>query len=109
MTLDLPRLINKTVFVSAPLIFENVECRAFTLLGVELTGLWLQSDELTKRLVPEHRRDLATLAPAVFVPFAHIAGVLVTTIAPTPAATDSAPQAKEHSSSEPKAKESLRK
>ena len=48
------------------------------MLGAELHGLWLQSDELTQRLLPVDKRELgATAAAAVFVPFAQIAGVLV--------------------------------
>jgi hypothetical protein len=64
--------------VSVPALFDDGACRPFTLLGVELHGLWLQSDELTRRLLPHDKQDLATTASvAVFVPFAQIAGVLV--------------------------------
>lgn len=108
MTPNLSRCINKSVFVSLPTLFDDGMCRAFTLRGIELTGLWLQSDELTKRLVPEHRSDLASLAPVVFVPFANIAGVLVPTIPPAAAAASPAPPVHEHST-EPKAKKNLRK
>jgi hypothetical protein len=73
------RYLNKTVFVAIPALFEDGVCRPFTLLGAELHGLWLQSDELTRRLLPADKRDLAAAAPAVFVPFAQIAGVLVAT------------------------------
>ena len=85
MTLNVTRYLNKTVFVSIPAIFEDVACRAYKLLGVELNGLWLQSDELTRRLLLEDHRDLASGGPAVFVPFAQIAGVLVATSATPPA------------------------
>jgi len=108
MTPNLTRYINKSVYVSLPTLFEDGMCRAFTLLGVEITGLWLQSDELTKRLVPEHMSNLASLAPVVFIPFAHIAGVLVATIPPAPAAATPAQPVQEHSA-EPKAKRNLRK
>lgn len=82
MDLDVTRYVNKTVFVSIPVLFDDGACRAYKLLGAELTGLWLQSDELTRRLLPQDTRDLASMAPAVFVPFAQIAGVLVATQAP---------------------------
>ena len=107
MTPNLTRHTNKTIFVSLPTLFDDGLCRAFMLMGVELTGLWLQSDELTKRLVPEDRRELASLSPVIFVPFAHIAGVLVATVAPSLPATDSAPQVREPPS-EPKAKKKSR-
>jgi hypothetical protein len=74
MRLTLARYLNHTILVSVPALFEDGTCRPFTLLGTELHGLWLQSDELTRRLLPEDERDLAA---AVFVPFAQIAGVLV--------------------------------
>jgi hypothetical protein len=75
---NIARYLNKTVLVSVPALFEDGVCRPFTLLGAELHGLWLQSEELTRRLLPEDKRDLAATTPtAVFVPFAQIAGVLV--------------------------------
>jgi hypothetical protein len=77
MALNVAQHLNKTVLVSIPALFSDGECRAYKLLGVELNGLWLQSDELTDRLLPQDRKDLASRAPMVFVPFAQIAGVLV--------------------------------
>jgi hypothetical protein len=83
MAQNVAQHMNKTLHAAIPAIFGDVECRAYKLLGVELNGLWLQSDELTDRLLPHDRRDLASRAPAAFVPFAHIVGVLVAT-GPTP-------------------------
>jgi hypothetical protein len=77
MPLNITRHLNKTVFVSIPSLFADGVCRPYQLLGVELNGLWLQSEELTRRLLPREVGDHATLAPAVFVPLAQIAGVLV--------------------------------
>ena len=85
MAPTIARYLNKTVFVSVPALFADGTCRPFTLVGAEKNGLWLQSDELTRRLLPADKRDLAATAPAaVFVPFAQIAGVLVAT-GPPPA------------------------
>jgi hypothetical protein len=77
MIANITRHLNKIIFVSIPALFEDGACRPFTLLGAELHGLWLQSDELTRRLLPDDKRGLAATSPAVFVPFAQIAGVLV--------------------------------
>ena len=44
--------LNRTVMVSVPGLFDDGVCRPFTLLGADLNGLWLQSDELTRRLLP---------------------------------------------------------
>jgi hypothetical protein len=90
MTPNVARYVNKTIFVSIPVLFEDGTCRAYKLIGAELNGLWLQSEELTRRLLPDDARDLAAQAPAVFVPLAQIAGVLVATAAPAPPPTDSA-------------------
>ncbi len=92
MALNVTHYLNRTVFVSIPAIFEDGACRAYTLLGVEFNGLWLQSDELTQRLLPDGRKDLASLAPTVFVPFAQIAGVMIATSAtPPPAQPEGTP------------------
>ena len=84
MTLTLSRYLNKTLFVSIPALFEDGSVRPYTLLGAEINGLWLQSNDLTDRLLREGDRELAKFNPAVFVPFAQIAGVLVATSAPPP-------------------------
>jgi hypothetical protein len=77
MTPSIARYLHKTVFVAIPALFEDGACRPFILLGVELHGLWLQSAELTRRLLPRDQPGLADTPAAVFVPFAQIAGVLV--------------------------------
>ena len=71
------RYLNKTVYVAIPALFDDGTCRPFTLLGAELHGLWLQSDELSRRLLPADKPELAVTPTAVCVPFAQIAGVLV--------------------------------
>lgn len=71
---------------SIPANFEDRACRAYKLLGVELNGLWLQSDEPTRRSLLEDHRDRRILRAAAFVLFAQIAGVMVATSATPPAA-----------------------
>jgi hypothetical protein len=88
MTPNLIRYLNKTLFISIPSLFEDGVARPFTLLGADLNGLWLQSVELIDRLLRDEGRDLAKLNPAVFVPFAQIAGVLIPTIEPPLLAAD---------------------
>lgn len=88
MTPNLIRYLNKTLFISIPSLFEDGVARPFTLLGADLNGLWLQSAELIDRLLRDEDRELAQLNPAVFVPFAQIAGVLIPTIEPPPQAAD---------------------
>jgi hypothetical protein len=82
MTLKLGHFLNKTMLVSIPALFEDGACRSYKLLGVELHGLWLQSDDLSRRLLADDQQALVSASPAVFVPFAQIAGVLIPTTLP---------------------------
>jgi hypothetical protein len=79
MTPKISKFLGRTVLVSVPALFSDGAARPFTLLGFELNGLWLQSDELNERLLTEETREFGHETPAVFVPFAQIAGVLVPT------------------------------
>jgi hypothetical protein len=79
---NLVRYLNKTVLVSIPVLFDDGTARPYTLLGAEMNGLWLQSEELTNRLLRDDCAGLAEMDPAVFVPFAQIAGVLIPTSMP---------------------------
>jgi hypothetical protein len=79
MTPKLSQYLNKNVLVSIPALFEDGACRPFRLLGAELHGLWLQSEDLARRLLQEDNHGYASAAPVVFVPFAQIAAVLIAT------------------------------
>ncbi len=117
MTPKLSHYLNRTVLVSVPALFDDGACRPFTLLGAELHGLWLQSDELTRRLLPGDQQHLAATPAAVFVPFAQIAGVLVATgPAPTQehqqpetARSDAAARGSRRTRSTPKAGRAVRR
>jgi hypothetical protein len=91
MPLALTRYLNQAIFVSIPVLFEDGIALPYTLLGVEPNGLWLQSEQLTGRLLGDESHALAQLSPAVFVPFAQIAGVLVATSMPEPPANEPEP------------------
>jgi len=82
MTPRLTQYLNKTILVSIPALFEDASCRAYKLLGVEVHGLWLQSEELTRRLASEDTSGCESLDPVVFVPFAQIASVMFATRLP---------------------------
>lgn len=73
------QFLNRTVLVSIPGLFDGGAARPFKLLGIEAHGLWLQSEELSRRLLAKEMQDVVAAEPAVFVPFAQIAGVLVAT------------------------------
>lgn len=86
MTPKIGQFLGSTVLVSIPALFGDGACRPYTLVGFELQGLWLQSDDLNGRLLTDDMHDFAEqAAPVVFIPFAQIAGVMVPT-APPPGA-----------------------
>jgi len=94
MMVKIGSFLNKQVLVSIPSLFDDGACRPYKLLGVELHGLWLQSDKLSQRLLSGEHRSFASASPAVFVPFAQIAGVFVPTAVPadlTPSGAENAP------------------
>ena len=74
-----PRLadyLNQSILVSIPVLYSDVKCRGYTLVGVELHGLWLQSDELLRDVLDEAGEGTPASTP-VFVPFSHIACVVL--------------------------------
>jgi hypothetical protein len=77
----LSRYLNRNVLVSIPVLFEDGRCRAYTLRGVELHGVWLDSDELVKRLVLDDEKDVSATSTLVFVPFSQVAAVILATAA----------------------------
>jgi hypothetical protein len=84
----LKQYLNRSILVSIPALFEDGKCRAHTLRSIETDGLWLSSDELTARLLPELEVE-KTAGPKqpVFVPAAQIAAVIL----PPPAAPTAQP------------------
>jgi len=97
MTESISKLAGKTLLVSIPTLFGDVKCRPCTLVGAEIHGMWLRSEELTGRLLPSDN-PFAAAEPIAFVPFAHVAAVLIATVPPgqvadTTAKADDAPPA----------------
>jgi hypothetical protein len=94
MTLKLSQFLNKTILVSIPALFEDGACRSYALRGVDLPGgLWLQSDDLSRRLLADDQQVLVSASPVVFVPFAQIAGVLIPTTLPADLVSSAQPPA----------------
>jgi hypothetical protein len=91
VTPKIGHFLGMTVLVSIPALFSDGVCRAYTLVGFEVHGLWLQSQELNERLLSEEMREIAEASPVVFVPFAQIASVLVPTDLPATPPQEAAP------------------
>ena len=74
-----PKLIDylrQSVLVSIPALHSDIRCRSYTLVGVELQGLWLQSEELLDDLLDDEAQSAPSSTP-VFVPFSQIAGIVL--------------------------------
>jgi hypothetical protein len=90
------QFINKTVLVAIPAVFGDITCRPHTLLGFELQGLWLHSDELNQRLLGEDAQNISAASLVAFVPFTQIAGVVIPTapLGPPPPGAPGGPDPK---------------
>lgn len=93
--MPIPRLsdlANTSVLVSIPSLFEDRACRPYRLLAYEHQGLWLQSSDLSERLLTAETESLTTAAAPVFVPFGQIAAIVPTArTRGRPASTSSEP------------------
>lgn len=79
----LKQYLNRTILVSIPALFEDGKCRDCVLKSIETDGLWLASPQLAARLVGRDK-NVPVSPPAVFVPLAQIAAMIL----PVPAAAD---------------------
>ena len=76
MTPNLSKYVNKTILVSIPVLSGDTKCKPYTLIGIELIGLWLQSPSLAGGFLDHHYKSQPTTW-AFFVPFSQIACVVV--------------------------------
>jgi hypothetical protein len=96
MVESISKFAGKTLLVSIPTLFGDVKCRPCTLVGAEIHGMWLRSEELIGRLLPSDN-PYASAEPITFIPFTHVAAVLIATVPPgqvadtAAKATDAAP------------------
>jgi hypothetical protein len=68
--------VNRAILASIPALFEDGECRVYTLRAIDSDGLWLESPALANRLLPSHEKVMAALL-TVFVPTAQIAALIL--------------------------------
>jgi hypothetical protein len=74
---NLHRYLNKTILVSIPTLSEDGSCRPYKLAGIELVGLWLEGGDLAATFLPEEYKSPTSTTLQFFVPFSHIACVVV--------------------------------
>jgi hypothetical protein len=85
MAITLSQFLNRTVLVCIPLLHDDKRPRPYTLVGIEVSGVWLESEDLTKSLRPSGKREPPPMIKAAFIPFTQIAHILDGTYIPTPA------------------------
>jgi hypothetical protein len=93
MTQNLTKYVNKTILVSIPALSGDVRCRPYKLTGVELVGLWLQSEGLASGFLGNEYTAHAPTTWAFFVPYSQIACVAVGRMAPAAPADGVTPPA----------------
>ena len=77
MTPNLSRFLGKVILVSIPAMAGDTKCQPFTLKGVELIGLWLESAGLSDAFLKDEHRAHASVRWSFFVPFTQIACVAI--------------------------------
>ena len=82
----LAHYFNRNILVCIPSVFEDGQPRSCKLAGIEESGLWLESDELSKTLQRLGTEQPSQGVAAFFVPFSHIAYAVgeADTFAPAP-------------------------
>lgn len=96
--MQLSKLIRRKIVVLGPKLLEGDKDQArletVTLVGVEPSGIWIESEEAANRIADKFRVKPATPS-AFFIPFAQIVTILASNdtadaVETTPAATETA-------------------
>jgi hypothetical protein len=74
---SLKQYLNRTILISIPALFEDGRCREYILQSIEPDGLWLNSESLASRLLPEDGPKTTRVKPVAFVPDAQIAAIIL--------------------------------
>ena len=98
---NLSAYINKTILVCIPALAEDGKCRPFTLVAIEMIGLWLEGPVLEERYLTHQHRDSAARDWKFFVPYSHLACVAM----PTSVATATSSSSRVQAISAPEAKQ----
>src|SRR5438132_13813902 len=78
MATKLAHYLNRVIWVSIPLLFDDGQARPYRLVDIEEQGLWLESEVLAKQLhfAEKEKKHSADTTVSAFFPFAQIAYVL---------------------------------
>jgi hypothetical protein len=72
----LAHYFNKNIHVCIPSLFDDQQARSFKLVGIEESGLWLESAELAVILASPDKKRPSPGTASAFFPFSHIAWVM---------------------------------
>ncbi|MGA9984405.1 MAG: hypothetical protein WBP95_13090 [Acidobacteriaceae bacterium] len=98
MEMQLAKMIRRKIVVLGPKLLDGAKDQArletVTLVGVESSGIWIESEEAANRIADKFRVKPATPS-AFFIPFAQIVTILASNdtsddAESTPASTESA-------------------
>lgn len=86
MDMQLGKLLRRKVAILGPKILETGSLITVTLVGVESTGVWVESAEAAARIAEQYRLKPAGL-PAFFIPFGQITTIIASQEMEEPAET----------------------
>ncbi len=75
MEMQLSKLVHHRIVVLGPQLLDQEQLEPVTLLGVEETGIWIDSEQAANRIADKLRLKPAGPA-AIFIPFAQITSIL---------------------------------
>ena len=76
MEIELRRLIGHRVIVKGPNFLDSEKLQSVKLLAVEETGIWIESQEATDKLVGNLSKRPSSKALAFFIPFGQIVTIV---------------------------------
>jgi hypothetical protein len=93
---NLASYFNKNILALIPSFSDDEHPRSYTLVGIEPSGLWLESEELQRKLHLSEKQKSSPATKAAFIPFSQISYVLDGTHILTPAQESAARNQQEH-------------
>lgn len=92
MTPNLTKYVGKAILVSIPALSEDLRCRSYRLIGIELIGLWLEAEDLRGAFLADEHRSHDMVRWSFFVPFTQIACVAIAEPVESPAVRSGEPK-----------------
>jgi len=75
MEMQLAKLLHRRIVVLGPQLFDQSTLETVTLVGIEPSGIWIESEKAADRIAERFRVKPAAPA-AFFIPFAQIVTII---------------------------------